>query len=784
MLLYAASCYYYFGFRRGINEIFLFICFIFNCSNLTSINLNKNSSQSVDSASFASNQDESVKTLLNSRSNTSKVYLDDYYSTQYFYNLKENFGNNVQGTCSYVAIGMLLSYYDTYLDDAFIPEEYDVASLFESQVSFTKDFDFPAFDANSPGIKSEPFDEVLNLNKKEYLNYIEETKNIYFQSKLIDLGLHNIIYSFNEDSRDSLGMTFEQIQYFLDYYVHIYRSIDNQPRIRNISIFGENSNESNVKTFVLNKVKSGIPVILRAKSSSIGTHAFIAYDCDSNGRIYVHTGWKDTNGNRLTHVPLDTLSFTELLDASCIIVSNSYKHIHSDNYISNKNNKPVCSCMYSFPQEIKIASGNYRDASPMYMWKSLKNERWLNRYKPYFNVSFLSQSGSEILYKTKITKNEIKITHEEWEKVLFFAPAEVSYFVYIELYSETTHLDDYYFKISIDKPKIYQSLKTIKPSDYGFADCYTVPACSQTSNVEGVDFETTRYRTGFIQGEYIVLSSVRTGYSNAYIEYTFETALSRIDVELCHWREASNEYLTDSNGKAVLQQYIGNEWVDVFDLLSSKNSLPRNRKYPTLYNIEFLQPAYKIRFYTEYFGAKKDKNNRGRICIGNMTLYETEFNLPLSGDELNFNGTDWTSSSYNCYAYALNTKNHGFMQPGQSDAKYKEYKNNTAYLTKDFLYDMVQLDSINYNFKFKTVDKNTKCSPGYYKVALVIAPNLDYHWYRQNKDGTWSHKSGRDPAINYENKNSSNLIFDPETCNRGIYSLFCGFYEVNINGMM
>ena len=41
------------------------------------------------------------------------------------------------------------------------------------------------------------------------------------------------------------------------------------------------------------------------------------------------------------------------------------------------------------------------------------------------------------------------------------------------------------------------------------------------------------------------------------------------------------------------------------------------------------------------------------------------------------------------------------------------------------------------------VEKNeTPCKEGYTKGALVVAPNLIYHFYRQNEDGTWSHKDG------------------------------------------
>lgn len=61
---------------------------------------------------------------------------------------------------------------------------------------------------------------------------------------------------------------------------------------------------------------------------------------------------------------------------------------------------------------------------------------------------------------------------------------------------------------------------------------------------------------------------------------------------------------------------------------------------------------------------------------------------------------------------------------------------------------------------------------GWY-VALVIWPNVDYHWYRQDKSGCWSHKPGQTAARNTDN--SGHLIADPRTCNRGNYTIFCTY---------
>lgn len=73
------------------------------------------------------------------------------------------------------------------------------------------------------------------------------------------------------------------------------------------------------------------------------------------------------------------------------------------------------------------------------------------------------------------------------------------------------------------------------------------------------------------------------------------------------------------------------------------------------------------------------------------------------------------------------------------------------------------------------VGKYSVVPDGTYKVALV-SYSYDYHWYRQDSDGYWSHKPGT-TAVK-RTYNSGNLILDPETCDRGPYVNFLGFYAV------
>jgi hypothetical protein len=77
-------------------------------------------------------------------------------------------------------------------------------------------------------------------------------------------------------------------------------------------------------------------------------------------------------------------------------------------------------------------------------------------------------------------------------------------------------------------------------------------------------------------------------------------------------------------------------------------------------------------------------------------------------------------------------------------------------------------------------------------VALsVVTPNTgrywDFHWYRQDDNGRWSHKIGTSPARDTDA--SGVQITNPETANRAMYTEFCGYFcvdknEVEISGLI
>jgi hypothetical protein len=141
----------------------------------------------------------------------------------------------------------------------------------------------------------------------------------------------------------------------------------------------------------------------------------------------------------------------------------------------------------------------------------------------------------------------------------------------------------------------------------------------------------------------------------------------------------------------------------------------------------------------------------------------------------------WNVQSFvgcnNCYNYACNMKTDTRAQPGLAhgiDLKLTlpySCSNVGAAAKADGLMDA----------------GTTGCGQCSDKVALVISTSdiLDYHWYRLDDTGFWSHKPGRTPATNLDASN--NTISDPETANRNYsgpdyvfeYNIFCGYYCVD-----
>jgi hypothetical protein len=120
----------------------------------------------------------------------------------------------------------------------------------------------------------------------------------------------------------------------------------------------------------------------------------------------------------------------------------------------------------------------------------------------------------------------------------------------------------------------------------------------------------------------------------------------------------------------------------------------------------------------------------------------------------------------NCYNYASNWRTNTFAQPGLG-CGHKYNAITCAEVGRGAICDGM-------HHRFDCFPDSEKPR---YLVALVVTPpgpGADYHWYRKQKEGFWGHKPGSTAARNVDNSNR--VITNPETADRGPYTIFCGYF--------
>jgi len=127
-----------------------------------------------------------------------------------------------------------------------------------------------------------------------------------------------------------------------------------------------------------------------------------------------------------------------------------------------------------------------------------------------------------------------------------------------------------------------------------------------------------------------------------------------------------------------------------------------------------------------------------------------------------WNGSSQVQWNNNCYNYSNNKRTDTFAQPGRAAGS------PWTALTCPAVDVAAVADGI------QRLPASGSCPKKECKIALVVAPGWDYHWYRLDTNGMWSHKPGGTQATSLDN--SSNPIASPETADRGPYTDFCGYY--------
>lgn len=263
----------------------------------------------------------------------------DNSTTFYFHNLRENLGYNLYNSCTYVAAGALLSYYDSYLNDNFVPEKYEVHSYLKyktlCQQYLSGDY------CESPGIINDK-NAMLELGDEKIFDKIG-IHNIseqisFYSSYYLQFYLINLAKEKNLLTREFIfpDLNFENSARNILTLLNIYTTLIDLPIIdSNQTLFSIKS--SSEIDWLIETVKSGKPVICSLiNDSGTSGHSAIAYDYvegydDPIDGLVFHMGYSDAYAYTFDTIKNET--YYNQLGEITFLNEDLITYSHSQNYV-------------------------------------------------------------------------------------------------------------------------------------------------------------------------------------------------------------------------------------------------------------------------------------------------------------------------------------------------------------------------------------------------------------------------------------------------------------------
>ena len=300
----------------------------------------------------------------------------------YFDTLGDSIPNNVVGSCVYVSMAMLLSFYDFYWDDSFVAEKYEE----NIKNTETGEDDRLLYTVTSSNLDHVPYlklenDEWKDLESNDgvYSNFVNDPNNQlkYFHLYLISIGT-NLGFHYGDERDTDYGINLNEQIAILDAYLDsifgsadYYRSdgnyADNLPvEIHYINETDEGVSHQDVIDAIKTQVVNGNPVMYggfrladagdKTKTSNedfdgdgkVG-HSMVAYnwtgDLNAEYDIELHKGHIGS-----TKTTINTTEYDLNIDAMWIEINeNILPHACPEeeenyNFVERTTGKAVCSC--------------------------------------------------------------------------------------------------------------------------------------------------------------------------------------------------------------------------------------------------------------------------------------------------------------------------------------------------------------------------------------------------------------------------------------------------------
>lgn len=720
--------------------------------------------------------------------------------TVYFSNLRENFPFNSHGTCGFTAMSMLLSYYDTFCDDWFVDESFDVQSRFDPATSLDNVAAAP-FDLSSPGVRSEPFSEVIGLSSEDYMSWCRANASMYLQSFLIDIASDMFGWPISGNAANPFGLQTYKEQSLLNYYNIYKRGLNSGCVVLNVSEGFSSGDEA--WDFITDSIESGNPVLLNVTFNPDKTtewkHSVIAYDYGTTPQlvhdVYVHPGWSSSSGEPLTHVSLVELSEDSHSEAfprdswdfaaGCRIDSAIRFEIRSasgqsDNYVTI-NGESCDADSIIRPHNLRNLSGSFLDTPAAFVWDHLDKDH--ANSKNYWTWSLRDSNGNVLGASESPLFGEgfVAIETDLWRRLVEEDMGNFYSFAVQMVSEEGRPKDGLSMIVTVEKPSSYSGADVFSAAELGFGSP-TSEGMSKSHSIDDLEFSSFKINCGSI-GESVVLRS-RKAFSRARLEFTFADPILRIDLRSCLSGVQSlrsidfKVYSKDQEGALTLER-------NGFDTFERSKPLWRQ------ISLSKLSHCVIFEFFTYPTNPKFSSSSVADVVISDVAVWRK---LPTSGGEVPYEPNRWLVADplifVNCYMYALNVQclEDGTVFPsdvgrfGNALVTCNSFDSLNKAICSDFaaVHHLRVEDQLLGRY-IKRIDRYDVCPPDMYKIACAYYHD-DYHWYRQNPDGYWSHKMGGQAVSDLDF--SGNKIVDPLLCDRGSYETFMCYYAIKPFGRL
>ena len=254
-----------------------------------------------------------------------------------------------ENTCPYVAMSLLLTFYDTYWNEKFVEDNYEwEAGTYNSYTDTLVETFAPTLEADDWNQYIKKMDLTVEEDTYVYYPaYAMDKVGTYLEPYLISIG-RNLEYHNTSDT--TLGLTDEETVAVLESYLYNIRSFSREE----VTVNYLHENDGNIVEKMREQIGKGFPVIYIGKriinetedgvdttndGKKTSGHELIAYGIEGDD-ILLHTGWSGSEHQKYSTTLYNTNRAIIWLEINKLNLS----HNHSYKYVDSISGNALCTC--------------------------------------------------------------------------------------------------------------------------------------------------------------------------------------------------------------------------------------------------------------------------------------------------------------------------------------------------------------------------------------------------------------------------------------------------------